>query len=282
MSEPQGTDRPGQDRQPAGNGSFHPVLAACGVTLLALAGAFAAFVSYHPGPLAVTADSDWLSLLQHTRDPFLTGTAKVLSLIAGPIGGTVIVAIIAVFLWFARGRRTGAVFLAATLALTSGASQLIKHLVLRPRPPGQLVPADAGSFPSGHVITTIAVGTALVLVLARPRHRRALLACAVIAALAVAWCRTYLGEHWLSDALESVLVATGMLLTGWAFAGRHVEAEAASRRAARARQPSAGAAGEGAGDRRAGPAGEDLPGRRDGGDGHGAPDARGVRARHHR
>lgn len=255
VTDSQGKGEPGQDRPPAVTARYHPVLAACGVTLLTLAGAFAAFVSSHQGPLGVTADRSWLSLLQHTRDPFLTSTAKILSLIAGPTGGTVIVAVIAVFLWFARHRRIGAVFLAATLALTSGASQLIKHLVLRPRPPGQLVPADAGSFPSGHVITALAVGTALVLVLARPRHRRIPLACVVIVALVIAWCRTYLGEHWLSDTLESVLVASGMVLTGWAFAGRYVEAEAARQQAGGEPPPSHDAA---------------------------EPDASGVRGGHHR
>ena len=233
MTDSQRTGIPDQGRPLAGSDRFHPVLAGCGITLLALAGVFAAFVSSHPGPLALTADRAWLSLLQHTRDPFLTGTVKVLTRILGPAGGTVIVAITAVFLWFARRRRIGAVFLAAALAVTSAASVLIKHLVMRPRPPGQLVPADIGSFPSGNVISTLAVGTALVLVLARPGHRRVPLACVVFATLISAWCRTYLGEHWLSDTLESVLVAAGVVLTGWAFAGRYVAAEAARQRAAR-------------------------------------------------
>jgi membrane-associated phospholipid phosphatase len=252
VTDSQTMDNPGQCRPPSGSDRFHPVLAVCGVTLLALAGAFAAYVSSHPGPLAVTADRAWLSLLQHARVPVLTSIVKVVTKVLGPAGGTVVVAIVAVYLWFARHRRIGAVFLAAALAVTSGASVLIKHLVMRPRPPGQLVPADIGSFPSGNVITTLAVGTALVLVLARPRHRGLPLACVVIATLVSAWCRTYLGEHWLSDTLESVLVAAGAVLTGWAFAGRYVDAEAAR--------------------------GKDLPGRRDKKDKGGAPDASGVRA----
>jgi membrane-associated phospholipid phosphatase len=271
----------GQGRPQAGSDRFHPVLAAWGAALLALAGAFAAFVSAHPGPLAITADRAWLSLLQQTRDPFLSGAVKILTEIMGPAGGTMIVAIVAVFLWFARHRRLGALFLVATLALTSGASQLIKHLVLRPRPPGPLVPADIGSFPSGNVIATLAVGTALVLVLARPRHRRVPLACVVIAVLVSAWCRTYLGEHWLSDTLESVLVAAGMVFTGWAFAGRYVETEAARQRAGQPRRPSRDTAGRAGGDART-RSGGDLPGGPDQRDKRDAPDASGVRTGHHR
>lgn len=112
------------------------------------------------------------------------------------------------------------------MTLTSGASQLIKHLVLRPRPPGGLVHADIGSFPSGHVLTTLAVGAALAMVLARPHHRRVPLAAVAAATLVMIWCRTYLGEHWLSDTLESVLVAGGIVLTEWAFAGQHIDREA--------------------------------------------------------
>ncbi|HEX6856872.1 MAG TPA: phosphatase PAP2 family protein [Streptosporangiaceae bacterium] len=56
-------------------------------------------------------------------------------------------------------------------AAGSAASQLIKHLVRRPRPPHPLVHADFGSFPSGHVITTVAVGLALTAALARPARR---------------------------------------------------------------------------------------------------------------
>jgi membrane-associated phospholipid phosphatase len=216
-----------QARPPAGVTRFHPPFALAGTALLVLAGAFAALVAAHPGPMTMTADRTWLAVLQRTRDPFLTEAAKVLSLIGGPTGGTVIVVIVAAFLWFARRQRVGAVFLAATLAVTSSASQLIKHLVLRPRPPDGLVHADIGSFPSGHVITTLAVGTALALVLSRPGHRRVPLAVAAAAALVMIWCRTYLGEHWLSDTLESVLVAGGIMLLGWAFAGRLVDGEAA-------------------------------------------------------
>ena len=253
MTDSQETGRPDQGRSPTGSDRFHPVLAGCGIGLLALAGGFAAFVSSHPGPLAVTADRAWLSLMQQTRDPFLTGTGKVLTKVLGPAGGTVIVVIVAAFLWFARHRRIGAVFLAASLAVTSGASVLIKHLVMRPRPPGQLVPADIGSFPSGNVISTLAVGTALVLVLARPGHRRVPLACVVLATLVSAWCRTYLGEHWLSDTLESVLVSAGIVITGWAFTGRYVAAEAARQRAGRSGEDKRGtpaASGERAGHHR--------------------------------
>jgi membrane-associated phospholipid phosphatase len=197
---------------------FYPALAAAGMVLLALAAAFAAVTSAHPGPFAVTGDRAWLSAVVRSRDGFLTGTAKAISVVASPAGWYVVAGGVAVFLFFVRKRRAGAVFIGAAVALTSGASQLIKHLVLRPRPPHALVPADLGSFPSGHVITTLAASLALALVLARPGHRRVPFALVAVATLVMIWTRTYLGEHWLSDTVESVLVSAGVVVTGWAFA----------------------------------------------------------------
>lgn len=210
----------------AGGGGFSVFPAAAGIVLLALTAAFAAVTNDHPGPFAVTADRAWLSVLVHSRDGFLTGTAKTISFAAAPAGWYVVAGVIALFLFFARKRRVGAIFIGAAVLLTSGASQLIKHLVLRPRPPHPLVPADLGSFPSGHVITTLAAGLALALVLARPGHRRVPFILVAVATLIMIWTRTYLGEHWLSDTVESVLVAAGMVVTGWAFAGRFAEREA--------------------------------------------------------
>ena len=149
-----------------------------------------------------------------------------LSYVAGPLGGTIIAIAVALFLWFARKRRIAAIFLAITPALTSGASALIKHLVMRARPSGGLVAADAGSFPSGHVITILAVALALTLVLVRPGRRRRALAAVAVATLVMILCRTYLGVHWLSDTLESIAVAGGIVLGLWAILGLRIEREA--------------------------------------------------------
>jgi membrane-associated phospholipid phosphatase len=205
-------------------------LAVAGAVALILAACFAALMAAHPAhPPVLGLDRAWLATITPTREHFLTTGAKIVSLAAGPEGGTVIVIAVAAFLWFARKRPVAAVFLAVTLAASSGASQLIKHLVLRPRPAGALVPADIGSFPSGHVITSLAVGSALALVLARPgaaRPRRMAFILVGVVTLLMMWCRTYLGAHWLSDTFESILVAAGLVMVGWAFAGPYIDREA--------------------------------------------------------
>lgn len=228
---------------PAQVAPIHAGLAVAGGMLLALAAGFAALVGADPAhPLTIGLDRSWHAIVEPARDRLITEGAKIVSLAGGPAGGTVIVIVVAAFLWFVRRRRAGAVFLVATLAVSSGASQLIKHLVLRPRPPGALVPADVGSFPSGHVITSLAVGAALVLVLARPGHRRVPLALVAVVTLLMMWCRTYLGAHWLSDTFESILVAGGLVLVGWAFAGSYVDREL-ERPSGHARVPAGGETG---------------------------------------
>lgn len=224
-----GAKRPGPPAQP--RHALPPAriaLAVAGAVALALAAGFAALIAADPAhPPVLGLDRRWLAAIVPTRDHFLTAAAKIISLVAGPTGGTVIVIVVAGFLWFARKRRAAAVFLVGILAVTSGASQLIKHLVLRPRPVGALVPADIGSFPSGHVITSLAVGSALALVLARQGHRRVAFILVGAVTLLMMWCRTYLGAHWLSDTFESILVASGMVMVGWAMAGAYVDGESA-------------------------------------------------------
>jgi membrane-associated phospholipid phosphatase len=225
---PAGRDHPTDRRQWAIAGGSRRVLAVVAGLLLAMAAAFAAVVAANPArPPTASLDRDWASLIRPTRDVVLTDLAKVLSYVGGPLGGSIIAVAVALFLWFVRKRRVAAVFLAITPAVTSGASLLIKHLVLRARPSGGLVTADVGSFPSGHVITTLAVGLALTLVLVRPGHRRLPLVAVAAATLVMIWCRTYLGVHWLSDTLESILVAGGIVLALWAIMVPRIEREAA-------------------------------------------------------
>lgn len=195
-----------------------PLMLGSGLALLAIATAFAVVVArepaHSPGP---GLDQAWLTVLRQSRATALTEVAKVLSILGGPIGGTVLVGLLTAAFLLLR-RPWTALFLALTEACGSAASQLIKHLVLRHRPPHPLVTADIGSFPSGHVITTVAVGLALTAVLTRPGQRARALALVAAAAIVMIWCRTYLGAHWLTDTFESLAVAAGItLVLWWAF-----------------------------------------------------------------
>ena len=199
----------------------HPrAMLAAGCVLLAMAAAFAAVMrtdSQHPPTARV--DQAWLDFVSKTRSPSLTTAFKELSLVGGPIGGTVIVAVVCVALLVLRRWRT-ALYLALAEAAGSACSQLVKHAVLRHRPPHPLVTADLGSFPSGHVITTCGVGLALAVAFTRPGRggcRRYWLAAVATATALMIFCRTYLAAHWLSDTAEGLLIGAGVGLILWSI-----------------------------------------------------------------
>jgi membrane-associated phospholipid phosphatase len=207
----------GQDPSQAAAGRRMPLLLA-GLLLLAIAAAFAGVMrATRPSPPTAGLDRGWLSLVTGTRSAPLTDLSKALSLIGGPAGGTVIVAALCLALLAVRRWRT-ALYLALAGAGGSACSQLVKHIVLRHRPPHPLVSADLGSFPSGHVITTLGVGLALVIAFARPGLRRYLLPAVAAATALMMFCRTYLAAHWLSDTMESLPIAAGLgLILWWLF-----------------------------------------------------------------
>jgi membrane-associated phospholipid phosphatase len=89
----------------------------------------------------------------------------------------------------------------------------MKALYDRPRPPGALVGTSGASFPSGHAVSSAVTAIGLVIVLLPPGHtrwvweRRA----ALFAAL-MAFSRTYLGAHWLSDVVAGALLGCGIAI----------------------------------------------------------------------
>ncbi len=92
----------------------------------------------------------------------------------------------------------------------------MKLLVDRPRPPEPLVGTALGSFPSGHVLMSVAVFGLLPPTL-DALSRSVLLfwasaVAAVTAILVVAYSRVYLGAHWPTDVVASILIGSGLLL----------------------------------------------------------------------
>lgn len=149
----------------------------------------------------------------------LTRVADVLTAIASPevvgVGALVLIPVIL----FALRRRMDAV---GALCVMGGALALAfvtKFLIGEPRPPQSLwaLPADSGSaYPSGHTTVAAAIIVAL-LVVARTRSARALIAVAGGAyVIAVAASRVYVANHYPLDVAGSVMaaVAAGFIVAG--------------------------------------------------------------------
>nr|WP_246580284.1 phosphatase PAP2 family protein [Deinococcus aestuarii] len=151
------------------------------------------------------------------RTPALTGVAYALAWLGGVWGLPVLVAVVFGFLLRA-GARAQAFFLIYAVAGAVALNGLAKGLFQRPRPTGlgALVQEPGFSFPSGHAMSNMAFGFALVLIF---RYSRVAWPLAVLGGLwgvAVGASRNYLGVHYPSDVIAgfaaSVAWVTGLYL----------------------------------------------------------------------
>jgi membrane-associated phospholipid phosphatase len=101
------------------------------------------------------------------------------------------------------GARAHAWFLVAAVVGATGLNELSKVIFQRPRPEalGALLTVPGYSFPSGHAMSNMAFGFALVLVFWRSRAGWPLVVLGGGWGLAVGISRNYLGVHYPSDVL---------------------------------------------------------------------------------
>jgi undecaprenyl-diphosphatase len=149
-------------------------------------------------------DAAWQSLMHDWQHPLLTAGMGAVTWLGSLF---VLVPLAVVAGW----GRAGGLFLPAAVLGASGIAHLIKWLADRARPdafPSLIaMPADA-SFPSAHAMQAAALVTAWLLWNGKP-HRGGPVALGALLVLAVAFSRTYLQVHFLSDVL--VGMAAGVL-----------------------------------------------------------------------
>jgi undecaprenyl-diphosphatase len=89
----------------------------------------------------------------------------------------------------------------------------LKALYDRPRALGSLVETSSASFPSGHAVAASVTAVAAVIALLPEGPRRYRWGAAAVAfSFVMGVSRTYLGAHWLSDAIAGVLLGTSIAL----------------------------------------------------------------------
>jgi undecaprenyl-diphosphatase len=181
-----------------------------GAALLAIFAALALVVPR--GPLSV--DARWSEWMRDVATPALKHAALVFNAAGHGVVRGLTLLLLGLVLLLARRVAALAAFAVAE-ALTPLATELVKHAEHRPRPRGQLVHATGSSFPSGHASYAGATCVLLVLLYTAPgRKRLAWWPLAALGIAAMAWSRTYLQVHWLSDVVAGSLLGAGIgLLT---------------------------------------------------------------------
>lgn len=183
------------------------VLLVVGIVLLAVSAALGVWIYFHGQPPFIT-DVWWNSLLAAWASPVALAISQVMNFIGGGlIGVFVIPAVIAVILVIVR-RPWGAAYLVASSILSSAAVQLVKQTVGRARPDDILVTTDVGSYPSGHVAA--AATTVAVLAVLFPRLWVWIVGAAYV--MLMAFSRTYLHAHWLTDTIGGAALGAGVSL----------------------------------------------------------------------
>ena len=157
-------------------------------------------------------DDSFLRWMVSLRTGWLTSVALLFNL----VGLTYVMAPIrlGIATWLAIQRRWWhlAAFVSAIL-VSEISIGVLKSLYDRPRALGSLVETSSASFPSGHAVAASVTAVAAVIALFPEGSRRYRWGAAAVAFSSVmGLSRTYLGAHWLSDAVAGVLLGTSIAL----------------------------------------------------------------------
>lgn len=154
----------------------------------------------------------FLQVVSDHHTEALDSLTKGIDTALGPVGAVIITLVLAAIIaWRTRGLRSPMVFVALTLIPWLG-SAVVKMLVARPRPDQSLLShpflGDPGkySYPSGHTAFAASLVIALALTLTSGRWRTAIISCGVALVAVTACSRVYLGVHYPTDVIASIVL----------------------------------------------------------------------------
>ncbi|OJX66615.1 MAG: hypothetical protein BGO94_07135 [Micrococcales bacterium 72-143] len=179
-----------------------------GVVLLGLAVALGALVAARE---QLGIDEAWMSEVLEWRGPVGEAISMVFDFLGGGWFAILAVPIGAGIAFVLARRPWSALDFVLASAVSAGLCQLLKALFGRARPEEILLPLDNGSFPSGHTTNAAVIVVSLGLLL----RRAWIWVAGMLYLVAMAFTRTYLGAHWLTDTLGGALLGAGVALLAW-------------------------------------------------------------------
>jgi undecaprenyl-diphosphatase len=164
-----------------------------------------------------------MQFIQSLNSPFLTSFMTIVSQGFTGIPAVLLVIACVLIIWWRLGMLE-AIFMAATGVL-SPIANLFKLIIEQPRPPATLAniitPFGGLGFPSGHAFfAAMVLGMLIYFILKNislPAVRVLLISVLIFIILLVGYSRVYLGDHWVSEVVESYIIAGGFLLLLTAF-----------------------------------------------------------------
>ncbi|WP_233255426.1 phosphatase PAP2 family protein [Naasia lichenicola] len=131
--------------------------------------------------------------------------AGTLNAVGGTLDVTAVVVVLVVIFFARREWRIG-ISMVTSFLVSLIAFDSLKAIVGRARPLDAILAAGGDSFPSGHsaLAAALAVGIALVV------RRVWVWVLAIVWGVLLAWSRTYLLVHWLSDTVAGLLLGASI------------------------------------------------------------------------
>jgi len=152
-------------------------------------------------------------VLDRNHNVVFDAIALAIDTILAPPGILVILVLLFLFLLLIRKSPINAVAVCSVAAIGWLSSEVFKAIVSQPRPDQHLlrnvlVAGDGSdSFPSGHTTFAVSLAIALYFLARNTRWSKFVLVVVLVFALTVAVSRVYLGVHYPSDTVGSLLVA---------------------------------------------------------------------------
>ena len=173
--------------------------------------------------VAIEIDAEFMDDIVEDRTGFGSRFAFVVSWLGGGWFGVFLVPLAVAGVLLLLRRPWTAMYSILAAALSAGAVQALKHLFGRERPEDMLCDADFSSLPMGDN----EYSSSLVAMFFLITWRWWVLAAGIAWTVLMAFSRTYLGVHWLTDTLGGAVLGAAVAALVWApFASKlHDEAQ---------------------------------------------------------